>query len=69
MTAEARYDLADQTPLTEGVTVAAAPEMAGAPVDGMGCHAGAADETVPHARVDVLHRWQGCQPVVGLLLK
>ncbi|WRH64613.1 MAG: chlorophyllide a reductase subunit Y [Fuscovulum sp.] len=43
MTSETRYDMADQTPVTEGVRDAAAPAMAGAPVDGMGCHAGAAE--------------------------
>ncbi|MCZ8080966.1 MAG: chlorophyllide a reductase subunit Y [Rhodobacteraceae bacterium] len=43
MTSETRYDMADQTPVTEGVRDAAAPAMAGTPVDGMGCHAGAAE--------------------------
>ena len=44
MAGEVRYDLADSTPVTEGVSLptSAAPEMADAPVDGMGCHAGAA---------------------------
>ncbi|AWB48048.1 chlorophyllide a reductase subunit Y [Gemmobacter aquarius] len=45
MTGETRYDLADQTPVTQGVTEAA-PDLAGQTVegqtvDGMGCHSGA----------------------------
>lgn len=43
MTIETRYDLADQTPVTEGVRDLSQPVTAGAPVDGMGCHAGAAE--------------------------
>jgi 3,8-divinyl chlorophyllide a/chlorophyllide a reductase subunit Y len=45
MAGEVRYDLADSTPVTEGVSLpsSGAPEMVdGQVVDGMGCHAGAA---------------------------
>ena len=35
MTSETHYDMAGQAPVTEGVRDAAAPAMAGAPVDGI----------------------------------